>query len=254
MVLASCAPFEAGGGDGGAPQGSCEEGALDFGGAQHLDVGGAPELAAAGPKTIEAWLTFRAPVEGQRQMDVLSHYKHGTDVGAGWGLMLLRADDSSPFSPSFRVYDGVSSHKSIGGVAVDQGDWLHLAVVLDRDGGARLYQNGIRMAAGELPTAADFQGVLRLGGAATNARNFRLVGTLAEVRISSAALYEGASFPPPSAPLTQDESTVALYRFGEGEGVVAGDATGRFPALMPPEPSSRPQWVTAPCAAARLAR
>jgi hypothetical protein len=255
LVLASCSPFHEAAGDGGVPPGGgCEEGALDFDGAQHLDVDDAPELDAAGPKTVEAWLTFRAPaVAEQRQMDVLSHYAHGTDGGAGWGLLLLRPDDSSPFSPSFRVYDGVNSHKSIGGVAVDQGAWLHLALVLDGAGGARLYQNGVRMAAGELPTAADFAGVLRFGGAATNARNFRLVGTLAEVRISSAALYDGASFPPPSAPLSHDESTVALYRFDDGEGLVAGDTTGRFPALMPPEAEKRPRWVTAPCPAARLA-
>lgn len=71
-------------------------------------------------------------------------------------------------------------------------------------------------------------------------------GLLDEVRISRTLVYGGAAYPVPSGPFTADTTTVGLYRFEEGAGTTASDAsaTGAHGELRVGGDPSGPEWST----------
>lgn len=86
---------------------------------------------------------------------------------------------------------------------------------------ARVFVNGAAGTAGSVGLVSHMP-VLRLGG--LTGYGF-FAGQLDDVHISRIVRYTG-NFTPPSAPLTADANTLALYLFDEGSGQTTSDASG----------------------------
>jgi hypothetical protein len=103
------------------------------------------------------------------------------------------------------------------GSGANDGNWHHIAVVRHSTAGAQFYIDGTRV----FQIAGD-TGAINLAAAGTDLivngflpsfSSFNLDGrgSLDELRVSSVARYNGASFAVPTAPFTTDSDTLALY-------------------------------------------
>jgi hypothetical protein len=112
--------------------------------------------------------------------------------------------------------------------------WHHLAVTRSLSTGVvQIFIDGVRFLNDGGPTGS----LQYLSGGAANdpyiviggEKHFQgspsYYGWIDEVRFSDAIVYS-ADFMPPTAPLSVEASTLALYHFDEGTGVAVGDANG----------------------------
>lgn len=111
-------------------------------------------------------------------------------------------------------------------VVLQANQWYHVAATYD-SGNARVFVNGIAGTSSSVGMVSHMP-VLRLGG--ITGYGF-FAGQIDDVRISRIVRYAG-SFTPPSAPLTEDADTIALYVFDEGSGQTVSDASGNGYHLM----------------------
>ncbi|MBK8231726.1 MAG: T9SS type A sorting domain-containing protein [Candidatus Eisenbacteria bacterium] len=127
-----------------------------------------------------------------------------------------------------------------GSIAVDDGEWHHVAVTRRRsDGQLRLFVDGGLDAEADGPNgdlsyrngrATSFPNsdpFLVLGAEKHDAglEYPSFAGWLDELRVSTVLRYTGP-FVRPTAPFVTDGSTAALYHFDEGTGTVLGDGSG----------------------------
>lgn len=103
--------------------------------------------------------------------------------------------------------------------------WCHLAASRDASGSRRFYvdENLVKT----LPSSTappDSNGTLTFGRAGDHDDEY-LERLIDEVRLSSVARYTGASFTPPTAPLSSDVNTVGLWHMDEGTGQDASDSS-----------------------------
>jgi hypothetical protein len=198
---------------------------LEFDGAEsHVLVGASEAFRFQESFTVEAWIRplsdvppeIRAIVnkEGEYQVSLglgrRLQYTLATQSGSGWNLW-QRQRHSLP---------------------VDA--WTHFALVC-APAGVQVYVNGER-AGTALPPGAigdhhPDQDELRIGGRQRNDPGFR--GLIDDVRIWNIARDAEAIRAHMIEPLRGDEpGLVGNWRFDEGAGVIAADATGRYDAAV----------------------
>ncbi|MCU0656900.1 MAG: LamG domain-containing protein [Polyangiaceae bacterium] len=237
----------AAGGGGGSPGGSLRffgngEGDIDR---VKIDVSGRPVNVGSGAFTIEFWMKAKAsdnpsgPCKEGNDAWINGHVIVDRDL---WG-----PDLHGDFGISLhggRIAFGVTRASGDGNticssIVVADDSWHHVAAVREA-GLLRLFVDGKAAGQGGGPVgdvSYDPQGsappvlpnerYLVLGAEKhdAGAEYPSYSGFLDELRISTGARYTGA-FAAPTGPFVPDASTVGLYHFDEGAGLVAKDSSG----------------------------
>lgn len=108
------------------------------------------------------------------------------------------------------------------------GDWMdgqlhHVAAQWFEDGDSALYLDGERLGVNTLATFGDDpSNTLHVG--CWPQEEMVHEGVIDEVRVSSVARYDEQGFEVPFGPFTQDDDTLVLWHFDEGQGDVATDS------------------------------
>ena len=207
--------------------------ALDFDGTnEYVVMPDDPSLDfATGDFTIEAWIKM-SPVT-HRNFIVAKDVSSTTgiyyfEVGYAGGNVALEGKlGACIYETLVPGWTGRYVRATAEGTDVDDNQWHHVAMVVDRSGGIRLFVDG-----SEEPTEVSITGgVLADINVDSTAdmcigRNERLSayfdGVIDEVRVSNVAR---TSFELLTTP-TVDSDTVALWHFNEGDGQFVYDATG----------------------------
>ncbi|WP_374711143.1 LamG domain-containing protein [Roseiflexus sp.] len=188
-------------------------GALTFDGID--DEASNAAFSMNGRFTAEAWV--RPSSANQSSIVIVTG-----DGSRGWSLELNDGRATLWVANSAGVWSFVRNDS----VVLQANQWYHVAATYD-NGTARVFVNGVAGTSGSVGTVSHMP-VVRLGGM-TGYGSF--AGQIDDVRISRIARYTG-NFTPPSAPLTADTETVALYVFDEGSGQTASDASENGYHLM----------------------
>jgi len=209
-----------------------------------LEPAGRPANLGAGDFTIELWLKAAggndsaatcldvndAWIEGNIVLD-RDTFGDGDHGDFGLSLMAGRL--------AFGIGRGEAGTTVCGGTDLRDGRWHHVAVTRDAGNGVvRLWLDGTLHAQGSgptgdvsyragRPTAWPWDPFLVLGAEKHDVGPTypSWTGWLDEVRLSAGRRYE-APFTPATG-LAADASTLALYRFDEGAGVMVFDESGR---------------------------
>ena len=188
-------------------------GALAFDGID--DEAGNAAFSMNGRFTAEAWV--RPSSANQTSIVIVTG-----DGSRGWSLELNDGRATLWVANSA----GAWSFARNDNVVLQSNQWYHVAATYD-SGNARVFVNGIAGTSSSVGMVSHMP-VLRLGG--VTGYGF-FAGQIDDVRISRIVRYTG-SFTPPSAPLTEDADTIALYVFDEGSGQTVSDASGNGYHLM----------------------
>jgi hypothetical protein len=179
-----------------------------------LGFAGFPDFSSA--MTIEAWVYLR----GQHLPEWTSIFNKWTDGGEDKWLAL----DGNGL-PTFGAWKGDPSDyiRATGTEPLAVGRWHHIAGVFDgRE--ARIYVDGALVGA-ETDEGLIANDVGRAYIGAHPARPYRGIdGGVAEVRVSSTAVYSAAFTPP--AHLSNDAATVGLWRLDQGPVTTVIDLAG----------------------------
>lgn len=237
-----------------------------------------PETSAPGPAvdvgatdfTIEFWMKARREDNANEP---------GCGPGAGWTESNIIVDrDRHSQMPVYGVGIGRGAivfavgtmeeglHTLCGSVEVTDDRWHHVAVTRrSSDGLMSIYVDGARDVTFDGPRGdvsypddgvpmslcpgglCDYSDPYLVFGAEKHGYGgISYSGLLDEVRISRTLVYGGAAYPVPSGPFTADTTTVGLYRFEEGAGTTASDAsaTGAHGELRVGGDPSGPEWST----------
>jgi hypothetical protein len=163
-------------------------------------------VPGTGPLTVEAWV--RPSVNNDDGLLVI-----GANDSAGWSLEL----NGGRLTLWLSTNQGWRSVQHITPLAANT--WYHVAGTY-ASGSAQVFVNGV--ASGSASVGTLTQGPqLRIGGL-TGYQYFN--GRLDEVRISNVARYTG-NFTRPTASFAPDANTLGLWRFNEGAGQTAADAS-----------------------------
>lgn len=201
-----------------------------------VDVPPSPDLTLPGPATLEAWVRYDAAFQQNAEQHVISHHAHDHTGATSTGYLLMVWGFPNDLGVGTRWYapgrPGFAGSTQVGfgsGSRVEPDRWTHIAA--STDGKAlRIFVDGVLKGTGTIPappTAAPYDGPLRLGAVSYNERGgFHFRGAIDELRISRADRYP-AGFTPSRAPFAPDGDTVALYHFDEADGDVAIDSSGR---------------------------
>ena len=191
---------------------------LRFDGTGYIDYGNAASSALtsniwASPWTIEAWVYPTSFAQTQ----IIASKSNSAAIDY---LMLLTA--ANP--PNFYLQTQAGY---IGGGAVPLNTWTHVAVTHDGTR-ANAYVSGTLSQSSTIFTPTytptnSFQIGTGYGGSTT----FAVIGNLADVRVSNAAIYTGSSFTVPSAPLPVLSSTMLLLRSLAGQTGTTLEVQGR---------------------------
>ncbi len=182
--------------------------ALDFDGED--DVVTADHITAA-VWTIEAWVYAQQELAHQPIVTQLN----STGVFEGFELGLDGDGRPYGYSP-----DGVVFSKVTADAPLPLNEWHHLAAIYDGTN-LRLAVDGVLDADVVATDYVDSDLDLQIGGRIDNDLFF--AGTIAGVRVSSAARYLADFSPPPV--FFSDDLTLGLWRLVEGQGMVAADSS-----------------------------
>jgi hypothetical protein len=188
-------------------------GALTFDGID--DEASNAAFSMNGRFTAEAWV--RPSSANQSSIVIVTG-----DGSRGWSLELNDGRATLWVANSAGAWSFVRNDS----VVLQANQWYHVAATYD-SGNARVFVNGVAGTSGSVGTVSHMP-VVRLGG--MTGYGF-FAGQIDDVRISRIARYTG-NFTPPSAPLTADTETVALYVFDEESGQMASDVSGNGYHLM----------------------
>jgi hypothetical protein len=198
--------------------------AMRFSGEQVIEVPDSPDFDVAAPLTIELRMNLDV---ADGEMHLLSHHDY-PESGYQLGVQGQNVD--------FRLYN--VEGRWLGRGSVTPGRWHHLAAQWD-DGAYWIYLDGSLVADGDVEWwPADYAGPLRIGGA-SYAESFFFQGLVDEVRISRGLRYSN-EFDVTADPLTADGNTIALWSFGDDEGQVVKDTTGKHDGVLGTSTATRP--------------
>jgi len=180
-----------------------------------------------GPLTVEAWVRPAKAVMPERHWGaVISSLEHGTGFGLG-----QRAG-----SWTFRAWTkGAGDSEAESRQRVVQGQWVHLAGVLDNRQ-IRLYVDGkhqetVQVTGNFVPCRLPILVGCDPDKTGASDRTATFPGLIDEVSISGIARYTKDFVP--EKRLQKERSTVVLYHFDEGDGnTVKNDAGKKFDGLI----------------------
>jgi parallel beta-helix repeat protein len=206
---------------------------------------------------LPTWTEFTIELWAKRTADTSDFASIVSDANAGYTDAMFTVyvdfnDTDCPGGPTdefaYGQMDTSAWDWSCSGVGAALGTWFHLAVTRDAPGNLRYYVGG-NLVDGPFafPAPPASTGTLRFGRAGDEPSEY-FAGLIDEVRLSNIARYTGASFTPPTAPLTSDANTVGLWHLDEGTGQVVDDSSsnnrdGVLGTTSSPEPSD-PTWST----------
>jgi hypothetical protein len=224
---------------------SCINGGLRFDGDDWLAVPDNDVIEVLnGAFTVEAWVAVDAPVPpAPVQTHVLAH-RDPMNFGA-YDFVI-----DEMLHPGLRVF------ASNGGAALTDSPatvsptvLTHVAITYDPEGDVSIYVNGMRSPSTAAPYKAlgNASGDLLIGGSSREpTEGFR--GLIDEVRISRGIVYP-ANFARPMKQLEVDPATtIALWHFDDGMGLMAADFGPRkLTATMPSTKANQPKWEQIAC-------
>lgn len=195
--------------------------ALQFGNGDAVRVADSASLDITGPITIEAWVQPGEAITGSFFNFIVSKNLNGTGYALlNWGLA---GNDSYRFETN---NTGPTDLSVQGSVTPQIGAWTHVAGVWDNGLGV-LYINGVPNATESNPSGpvANNQD-LWIGGSEFG-DDTSWQGQIDEVRIWNVGRTEQQISDNMNWILTgEEDGLVAYWRFDEGTGVFAADATG----------------------------
>jgi hypothetical protein len=213
--------------------------ALQFG-QSYVRVPDAPSLDLSQTWALEAWVNPTLAGNGTNQ-DIIS--KWGVGGNASYGMQL---------SPVGRVYvgthDGNESRGMLGRTPLASGVWQHIAATFE-NGTLRIYINGV-LDTSKAGFAAPMNSTSELAfGREGIYAAYMFGGVMDEVRIWNVVRSAAEIAAARTTRLTGHEAgLVGYWRFDEGVGDIASDATGfgnngRFGAMVGPD-AWDPRWTT----------
>jgi len=182
--------------------------ALSFNGAtSRVDIP-LPAATDHDAMTIEGWVRFKSPPN--QVAHVISANLGARRASLYWQRSMFANNDRKMVSSAALDGDGRTTY-AVDSVEVDR--WHHVAAIWD--GGLRIFLDGKLQGQGflKVQSVAEVSPQIVLGTDYFG-KNF-LHGTLNEVRISSAAMYQ-SDFTPERG-LEKTTATLALYHFDEGQ-------------------------------------
>lgn len=191
---------------------ACPGAAADACASLELDDVVTAEHVAVQQWTVEAWFY---PRSDQAQQAIVSQVDNVNESFKGFEIGL---HDGEPymFGP-----DGAAWNKVTFGSEVALDQWHHIAGMYD--GATVTIAVDGKLGASALPSVfVDGTTPLQIGGRLS--ADYMFTGAVAEVRVSDVARY-AADFAP-TVGLAADANTLGLWRLDEGQGALAGDASG----------------------------
>ena len=231
-----------------ATVGACSDSVLAFDGAtDFVDVPHDAALELDSDFTIEAWIK---PGAKTTEMHVISH--HDTNGSSGWLLRIEQGRVDIVVYGAETFSDQLYVAGEAGPAYVVAGKWAHVAGTL-KGGTLRVYYDGVLRGQEDLGFTFGrdaYTGDVVFGRSAAGDA-YAYEGELDDVRLSKIARYTSATAPKPTAPLTADSDTVALYHFDETGSAVVDSATAHaHDGTLGPAPDA-PKRDLAPCASER---
>ncbi len=192
----------------------------------YVDIADNPDLdLSGGAFTLSAWINPAG--WGQNNQGRIFDHGGGSSGSAGWSLHLEnKSSRGSPQALRMRINNdsGFNEQSDVGSIQL--GVWQHVAVTHDGNT-LTFYVNGVQVGQTTgVPIPNDHSAPIRIGARATDTKRF-FDGAIDEVRIWSVALTQPQVASQMSTELTGTESgLIAYYRFNEGAGQTAADASG----------------------------
>ncbi|MCP4288583.1 MAG: hypothetical protein GY792_29870, partial [Gammaproteobacteria bacterium] len=178
------------------------------------------ELALQGEMTVSAWVRPETGPDGVGRVVVSTHVQNGGGNNRlGWTLGDQHGSDDHF---RFRVF-GSEGNAAAGynGFFTDYDEqWVHVTGVYKPGQSVALYINGVKVAentSSSVPVAIALSGRFKIGARADTTAQGHWDGQINDVRIAGRALSESE---------IQELMNVGIWRFNEGSGSLALDASG----------------------------